>query len=139
MTTEIDWPAIVAAVDPKAAEQIEQFCADIDTAQIIGPEEHPCDKCGVQVSELEYHGRDKPDGTSEYLCPDCPSDYGANGKPRPSHGDSVRFSIAGVEYRGTVRWYCEDEVDVVDIVPTVDGDDSATLPAAIITFEEGAS
>ena len=23
----------------------------------------------------EYHGNDKPDGTSEYLCPDCPTDY----------------------------------------------------------------
>ena len=36
---------------------------------------HPCDKCGVMVPEDEYTGHDKPDGTSEYLCADCPSDY----------------------------------------------------------------
>tara|TARA_R110000751_G_scaffold122965_2_gene223625 strand:+ start:110 stop:517 length:408 start_codon:yes stop_codon:yes gene_type:complete len=31
----------------------------------------PCDKCGVIVPKDEYCGNDRPDGTSEYLCPDC--------------------------------------------------------------------
>ena len=35
----------------------------------------PCDKCGVYVPADEYTGADKPDGTTEYLCPDCPTDY----------------------------------------------------------------
>jgi len=35
----------------------------------------PCDKCGVYVPADEYTGADRPDGTTEYLCPDCPTDY----------------------------------------------------------------
>jgi hypothetical protein len=32
---------------------------------------HPCEKCGEQVPVDEHCGNDRPDGTSEYLCPDC--------------------------------------------------------------------
>ncbi len=35
------------------------------------PASHPCEKCGDQVPENEHCGNDRPDGTSEYLCPDC--------------------------------------------------------------------
>lgn len=30
-----------------------------------------CEGCGVIVDEDDYHGRDKPDGSTEYLCCDC--------------------------------------------------------------------
>lgn len=46
-----------------------------ETVEVVS-RSHQCDKCGVMVPEDEYTGHDKPDGTSEYLCPDCPSDYG---------------------------------------------------------------
>ena len=31
----------------------------------------PCEKCGEPVPETEHVGNTRPDGTSEYLCPDC--------------------------------------------------------------------
>lgn len=31
----------------------------------------PCEKCGEEVGEDEYCGNDKPNGDTEYLCPDC--------------------------------------------------------------------
>ena len=34
-------------------------------------DEMPCDACGCDVHVDDYCGNDKPDGTSEYLCPDC--------------------------------------------------------------------
>ena len=37
----------------------------------LPPVTHPCDKCEVPVPENEHCGNDRPDGTSEYLCPDC--------------------------------------------------------------------
>lgn len=52
---------------------------DAEQAQEQSPQEHPCDKCGEAVAVDEFHGRDRPDGSSEYLCPDCPSDYSAKG------------------------------------------------------------
>ena len=33
--------------------------------------EQPCEKCGEPVPENEHLGNTRPDGTSEYLCPDC--------------------------------------------------------------------
>jgi hypothetical protein len=47
-------------------------CEDCDWTEADG---QPCDKCGVYVPTGEYTGSDKPDGTTEYLCPDCPTDY----------------------------------------------------------------
>ena len=32
---------------------------------------HPCDKCEEPVPVDEHLGNDRPDGTSEYLCPAC--------------------------------------------------------------------
>ena len=32
---------------------------------------HPCEKCEEPVPVDEHLGNDRPDGTSEYLCPDC--------------------------------------------------------------------
>ncbi len=31
----------------------------------------PCEDCGEDVHLDEYCGRDRPDGSTEYLCPDC--------------------------------------------------------------------
>lgn len=64
----------------------------VEATQVTGPEEHPCDKCGVMVSELEYTGRSRPDGTTEYLCPDCPSDYCAD------CGSEIWYSDADAQY-----------------------------------------
>ena len=54
-------------------------CARWPLCPVCGPTPalggHFCDKCSVFVPLDEYHGNDKPDGTSEYLCPDCPTDY----------------------------------------------------------------
>jgi|TARA_Y100000296_G_C5164734_1_gene253910 hypothetical protein len=46
-----------------------------ETVEVVS-RSHQCDKCGVMVPEDEYHGHHGSGGTSEYLCPDCPSDYG---------------------------------------------------------------
>lgn len=35
------------------------------------PATYPCEKCDEPVPENEYCGNDRPDGSSEYLCPDC--------------------------------------------------------------------
>ena len=32
---------------------------------------YPCEKCDELVPENEHCGNDRPDGSSEYLCPDC--------------------------------------------------------------------
>jgi len=55
-------------------DRIQELITDTTTA-VVEVAERPCDKCGAMVSEFEYHGHDKPDGTTEYLCGDCPSDY----------------------------------------------------------------
>jgi len=47
-------------------------CEDCGWTEADG---QPCDKCGVYVPAGEYHGADKPNGVTEYLCPDCPSDH----------------------------------------------------------------
>ena len=31
----------------------------------------PCEDCGVDVPTYDYCGNDRPDGSTEYLCPDC--------------------------------------------------------------------
>ena len=31
----------------------------------------PCESCGAPVPEEEHCGDERPDGTSEYFCPDC--------------------------------------------------------------------
>jgi hypothetical protein len=31
----------------------------------------PCESCGEPVSEFEDCGNERPDGTWEFLCPDC--------------------------------------------------------------------
>ena len=31
----------------------------------------PCEECGEDVPTTEHCGNERPDGTSEYLCPDC--------------------------------------------------------------------
>tara|TARA_R110002073_G_scaffold178927_1_gene337405 strand:+ start:790 stop:1212 length:423 start_codon:yes stop_codon:yes gene_type:complete len=49
------------------------LCADCARVA-VEVAERPCEGCGVMVPEDEHTGYDKPDGTSEYLCPDCPSD-----------------------------------------------------------------
>ena len=106
----------------------------VEAAQVTGPEDHPCDKCGEMVPEDEFCGNTRRDGTSEYLCPDC---YVPDPRGKFRTPDCyVLFSINGVDYRGTVETVREDEADVIGIVPTVDGDDSATLPAAILVIDD---
>ncbi len=43
-------------------------CEDQQNVADIGA---PCEKCGEPVPETEHVGNTRPDGTSEYLCPDC--------------------------------------------------------------------
>lgn len=39
----------------------------------------PCDKCGEDIGIDDFCGDDRPDGTSDVLCPDCYVPSGPNG------------------------------------------------------------
>lgn len=50
-----------------------------------------------------------------------------------SIGNTVTFKIDGVEFTGVIESIQDDEIDVVNIVPAIDGDNAATLPVRLIT------
>ena len=59
----------------KTTVQIGGGAAPLVTLSTLPPDAltdvMPCEKCGCDVHVDDFCGNDKPDGTSEYLCPDC--------------------------------------------------------------------
>ena len=47
--------------------------------------------------------------------------------------NTVTFKIDGVEFTGVIESIQGDEVDVINIMPAIDGDNAATLPLRLIT------
>ena len=46
--------------------------------------------------------------------------------------NSIAFIIDGIQYTGTIESVRDDEVDVINITPTFNGDSEATLPKTLM-------